>query len=32
MLVSGKWDSCGLLTKNIPQVKETAEKLPYLVW
>ncbi len=32
MLVSGKWDSCGLLTQNIPQVKETATKLPYLAW
>lgn len=32
MLVSGKWDTCGLLTKNIPQIQETATKLPYVAW
>lgn len=30
MLVSGKWDTCGLLTKNITQIKNTATKIPYL--
>jgi len=32
MLVSGKWDTCGLLTKNIPQIQETATKIPYVAW
>lgn len=32
MLVSGKWDSCGILIQNIPQIQVTAQKLPYLVW
>ncbi|MGY6529294.1 MAG: 3-isopropylmalate dehydratase small subunit [Cyanobacterium sp.] len=32
MLVSGKWDTCGLLTKNISQIQETATKLPYVAW
>jgi 3-isopropylmalate/(R)-2-methylmalate dehydratase small subunit len=32
MLVSGTYDSCAQLTKNISQIKETATKLPYLVW
>lgn len=32
MLISGKWDSCGLLTQNIPQIQTTASKIPYLAW
>lgn len=32
MLISGKWDSCGQLIKNVPQIKETAVQLPYLAW
>lgn len=32
MLMSGEWDSCGQLIQHIPQVKETAVKLPYLAW
>lgn len=32
MLVSGKWDTCGQLIQNIPQIKESATKLPYLAW
>jgi 3-isopropylmalate/(R)-2-methylmalate dehydratase small subunit len=32
MLLSGNYDSCAQLTLNIPQVKETATKLPYLAW
>jgi len=32
MLVTGKWDTCSLLIKNISQIKNTAEKLPYLAW
>ena len=32
MLTSGQWDSCGQLTQNVPQIKETAHKLPYLAW
>ncbi len=32
MLLSGTYDSCAQLTKNIPQIKETATKLPYLAW
>lgn len=32
MLVTGKWDTCSLLIKNISQIKNTGEKLPYLAW
>ena len=32
MLLSGKWDSCVQLIDNIPQIRETAAKLPYLAW
>ena len=32
MLLSGKWDSCAQLIDNIPQIRETATKLPYLAW
>lgn len=32
MLTTGKWDTCGLLTKNIEQIKATSTKLPYLTW
>ena len=32
MLVSGKWDSCGLLTQNITQIQATSTNLPYLAW
>lgn len=32
MLTTGKWDTCGLLTKNIEQIKTTSTKLPYLTW
>ncbi|BAQ61212.1 3-isopropylmalate dehydratase small subunit [Geminocystis sp. NIES-3708] len=32
MLTTGKWDTCGLLTKNIDEIKTTATKLPYLTW
>lgn len=32
MLLEGTWDSCGQLTQNPNQIKETAQKLPYLVW
>lgn len=32
MLVSGKWDSCAQLVKNVSKIKETAFKLPYLGW
>ncbi len=32
MLTTGKWDTCGLLTKNIEEIKTTATKLPYLTW
>ncbi|NCO75684.1 MAG: 3-isopropylmalate dehydratase small subunit [Cyanobacteria bacterium] len=32
MLITGKWDTCGLLTQNNEQIKATALKLPYLAW
>lgn len=32
MLVSGKWDTCTLLTKNTEQIQATASTLPYLAW
>jgi 3-isopropylmalate/(R)-2-methylmalate dehydratase small subunit len=32
MLLSGQWDSCGQLIDNIPQIRATATKLPYLNW
>ncbi|MDJ0580831.1 3-isopropylmalate dehydratase small subunit [Crocosphaera sp.] len=32
MLLEGTWDSCGQLIQNPNQIKETAQKLPYLVW
>ncbi|MGI0481660.1 3-isopropylmalate dehydratase small subunit [Geminocystis sp. CENA526] len=32
MLTTGKWDTCGLLTKNIEQIKATSTKLPYITW
>jgi 3-isopropylmalate/(R)-2-methylmalate dehydratase small subunit len=32
MLVTGKWDTCSLLTKNVDKVKATASTLPYLAW
>ncbi len=32
MLTTGKWDTCSLLIKNIPQIQSTATKLPYLAW
>ena len=32
MLLEGTWDSCGQLTQNPNQIKETAQKLLYLVW
>ena len=32
MLVTGKWDTCSLLTKNIDKIKATASTLPYLAW
>jgi 3-isopropylmalate/(R)-2-methylmalate dehydratase small subunit len=32
MLVSGKWDSCGLLTQNISLIQQTAQNIPYLTW
>ncbi len=31
-LISGKWDSCGQLIQNIPQIQETSKKLAYLNW
>jgi 3-isopropylmalate/(R)-2-methylmalate dehydratase small subunit len=32
MLTTGKWDTCGLLTKNFQEIKATATKLPYMAW
>lgn len=32
MLTTGKWDTCGLLTKNIEEIRATATKLPYITW
>ncbi len=32
MLVSGKWDTCTLLTKNIDKIQTTSTTLPYLAW
>ncbi|MDJ0731149.1 MAG: 3-isopropylmalate dehydratase small subunit [Crocosphaera sp.] len=32
MLLEGTWDSCGQLIQNPNQIKETAQKLPYLAW
>ena len=32
MLLEGTWDSCGQLIQNPDQIRETAQKLPYLVW
>ncbi len=32
MLLEGTWDSCGQLIQNPDQIKETAQKLPYLAW
>lgn len=32
MLTTGKWDTCGLLTKNIEEIKITSNKIPYLTW
>ncbi len=32
MLLTGQWDTCGLLLKNENQIHETAKKLPYLSW
>lgn len=32
MLTTGTWDTCSLLIKNIPQIKNTAANLPYLAW
>lgn len=32
MLTTGKWDTCGLLIKNIEPIKATSTKLPYLTW
>jgi 3-isopropylmalate/(R)-2-methylmalate dehydratase small subunit len=32
MLTTGKWDTCGLLIKNIEQIKATSTKLPYVTW
>ncbi len=32
MLLEGTWDSCGQLIQNPEQIKETAQKLPYLAW
>lgn len=32
MLVTGKWDTCNLLTKNTAEIQETSKKLPYLAW
>jgi 3-isopropylmalate/(R)-2-methylmalate dehydratase small subunit len=32
MLLTGKWDTCSLLTKNTDKIKTTASKLPYLAW
>lgn len=32
MLTTGKWDTCGLLTKNIAEIKNTSSKIPYLTW
>ncbi|MEQ9485015.1 3-isopropylmalate dehydratase small subunit [Coleofasciculus sp. F4-SAH-05] len=31
-LITGTWDSCGQLVKQVDQVRETAMKLPYLEW
>ncbi|MEQ9370028.1 MAG: 3-isopropylmalate dehydratase small subunit [Coleofasciculus chthonoplastes F3-SA18-01] len=31
-LITGTWDSCGQLVKQVDQVRETAMKLPYLKW
>lgn len=31
-LITGTWDSCGQLVKQVNQVRETAAKLPYLKW
>jgi len=31
-LITGTWDSCGQLVKQVDQVRETAAKLPYLKW
>jgi len=32
MLLGGTWDSCGQLIQNLPEIEETAAKLPYLAW
>lgn len=32
MLVTGKWDTCNLLTQNTAEIQETSKKLPYLAW
>lgn len=31
-LITGTWDSCGQLLKQVDQIRETVEKLPYLTW
>ncbi|MEQ9669185.1 3-isopropylmalate dehydratase small subunit [Coleofasciculus sp. G2-EDA-02] len=31
-LITGTWDSCGQLVKQVEQIRETAMKLPYLKW
>ena len=32
MLITGTWDSCGVLVNNVNQISATASKLPYLQW
>lgn len=32
MLVGGTWDACGQLVAEAPQIRATAERLPYLQW
>jgi 3-isopropylmalate/(R)-2-methylmalate dehydratase small subunit len=32
MLIAGSWDTCGQLSQNPEEIKQTASKLPYLAW
>lgn len=32
MMLAGTWDACGQLLDRAEQVKETADRLPYLAW
>ena len=32
MMLAGTWDACGQLLDRVEQVKETADRLPYLAW